>query len=107
LIDKQSQRLILETYEETSSRSPASVKSDYFKVEFKEAPTSQELVIRPYYGKDQRLGGDIKLRNENFRGYLLNASSVEKLPFGPLPLKTNQWVDESGHTHFHGDGHKH
>lgn len=95
LIDKKSQRMIFE-----------SADSGYYKVEFHEAPTPQELLIRTYFGKNERLGSDIKIRKENFRGYLFNTSSNEPLPMGPLPLKKNQWVDESGRTHYSGDGHQ-
>lgn len=95
VIDRKSQKLILET------------ENSFYKIEFQESVDPQELIIRPYEGKDKRLGTDIKVRRENFRGYLYNASSGEKLPFGPIPLKSNQWVDERGHTHFEGDGHKH
>jgi hypothetical protein len=47
------------------------------------------------------------MRKENFRGYLLNAQSGEKLPLGPYPVQGQRWVDERGTSHFKGDGHKH
>lgn len=96
IIDKKQQRLILE--EDANN---------YFKFEIKDAPSPQDLLIRTFYGREERVGLDIKIQKENFRGYLLKPLSNDRFPFGPMPLKKNQWVDERGHSHFEGDGHKH
>jgi|GEM_PF-3230773 len=109
LIDPKAKRLILEIGSEGGPSSPSKAapgSPQYFKIDFDDS-ASKELRIRPSYGREERLGADISMRKENFRGYLLNASSGEKLPLGPYPLPKNRWVDENGTGHFHGDGHKH
>jgi hypothetical protein len=106
LVDPKAQRLILEIGESNSDGESGSVPSQYFKVEF-DLSNKAEVRIRPSFGRDERLGSDISQRKENFRGYLLNAESNERLPLGPYPARQNRWVDERGTAHFHGDGHKH
>lgn len=66
-----------------------------FKSEFKEA---RELAVATQ--------SDSKLQ-----AYSLGADFYEKKfsdnPFGKFPLKTERFLDEGGHSHFSGDGHKH
>lgn len=101
LVDRKSGRMILELGGASSAENPS-----YFKVEFLPQGDA-ETRVRPIFGREERLGADILFRKENFRSYLLNKESVEKLPLGPYPAKANQWLDERGTSHFHGDGHKH
>ena len=101
LVDPKAKRMILELGESSSDTTPP-----YFKVEFL-PQSAAELRVRPLIGREERLGADIIVRQENFRSYLLNNESIEKLPLGPYPSKGNQWLDERGTSHFKGDGHKH
>jgi hypothetical protein len=105
LVDPKASRMILEIGDSAAPDS-TSVPAKYFKVDF-DLSDKAEVRLRPSFGRDERLGSDIAQRKENFRGYLLNAESNERLPLGPYPASQNRWVDERGISHFHGDGHKH
>lgn len=105
LVDPKAQRVILEIGESDSPETKSET-TKYFKIEF-DLTNKSEVRLRPSYGRNERLGSDISQRKENFRGYLLNAESNERLPLGPYPASQNRWVDERGTSHFHGDGHKH
>ncbi|MEO5668884.1 MAG: hypothetical protein ABIR96_12560 [Bdellovibrionota bacterium] len=95
LVDPANKTLIIETGE-----------NDYFKTVFDDS-NATALHVRAFWGRDERLGTDVTMLKENFRGFLLNPQSGERLPLGPYPAKANLWVDERGTSHFKGDGHKH
>ncbi len=106
LVDPKAHRLILEIGESGQEEEANPAAKKYFKVDF-DLSDKVMVQIRPSFGRDERLGSDISQRKENFRGYLLNADSSERLPLGPYPASQNRWIDEGGTAHFHGDGHKH
>lgn len=57
--------------------------------------------------KGTLVGADVKIREDRLIGGIFNQKNMERYPLGYYPRDQNLWVDESGFSHFHGDGHQH
>ncbi len=55
----------------------------------------------------EALGPDLTFRSDYFSGTFLNTKDKSDLPFGKFPTASKRWMDESGNSHFEGDGHNH
>lgn len=54
-----------------------------------------------------RAGPDLQAQKTLFRGTLFNEKDTSRFPFGKIPQGSDLWVDETGSSHFAGDGHNH
>lgn len=80
-----------------------------YEVSILSKPDSKDLIFKTKQANNQSpIGSDLKMNKNYLRGSLFGSekwNDLSSFPFGTLPKQKETWLDESGKTHFGGDGH--
>ena len=80
----------------------------FYVLELGEQSGGDILKLRGVFkGSVEPASPDLRVRRTNLRGTLFNDQDSSQLPLGRMPAAKDVTIDESGHSHFSGDGHNH
>jgi len=107
-IDEGARRVVLETRGAAAARPSAAGGPESIVLVLPDTKASGEALLRTVAADGTPLGAGVKYRPSEFKGRLLNPRDTSNpYPLGALPKPSETWTDESGSTHFGGDGCKH
>jgi len=81
--------------------------AEFYRIKLHDQSESKILIRAFMTTPTNILGKDLLISRDQLSGFLFEATKQSDFPLGVFPSSKQTWVDESGNSHFQGDGHNH